>query len=50
MFSVFPQVLELQKQLDELEKRNEELEDEVEMKKAAYANEIAEFEVCEWTD
>ena len=33
-----------------LEKCNEELEDEVEMKKAAYMDEIAELEVCESTD
>ncbi|KAF3838630.1 hypothetical protein F7725_010398 [Dissostichus mawsoni] len=35
---------ELQKELAELEKCNEELEDEVEMKKAAYMDEIAELE------
>ncbi|XP_059202588.1 neurofilament medium polypeptide [Centropristis striata] len=34
---------ELQKELAELEKYNEELEDEVEMKKAAYMDEIAEL-------
>ncbi|XP_044060897.1 type III intermediate filament [Siniperca chuatsi] len=37
-------VSELQKELAELEKCNEELEDEVEMKKAAYMDEIAELE------
>lgn len=29
---------------------NEELEDEAEMKAAAYTDEIAELEVCEGTD
>ncbi|TKS72181.1 Vimentin [Collichthys lucidus] len=38
-------ISELQKELAELEKWNEELEDEVEMKKAAYMDEIAELEV-----
>ncbi|KAI4818949.1 hypothetical protein KUCAC02_004236 [Chaenocephalus aceratus] len=37
-------IAELQKELAELEKCNEELEDEVEMKKAAYMDEIAELE------
>ncbi|KAG8003902.1 Peripherin, partial [Nibea albiflora] len=37
-------ISELQKELAELEKLNEELEDEVEMKKAAYMDEIAELE------
>ncbi|XP_076595706.1 vimentin [Chaetodon auriga] len=37
-------ISELQKELAELEKCNEELEDEVEMKKAAYIDEIAELE------
>ncbi|XP_035525468.1 low molecular weight neuronal intermediate filament [Morone saxatilis] len=37
-------ISELQKELAELEKCNEELEDEVEMKKAAYVDEIAELE------
>lgn len=37
-------ISELQKELAELEKCNEELEDEVEMKKAAYMDEIAELE------
>lgn len=45
MPSVFPQISELQTELTELEKCNEELEDEVEMKKAAYMDEIAELEV-----
>ncbi|KAI3351598.1 hypothetical protein L3Q82_020436 [Scortum barcoo] len=35
---------ELQKELAELEKYNEELEDDIEMKKAAYMDEIAELE------
>nr|XP_040029428.1 desmin [Gasterosteus aculeatus aculeatus] len=39
-------ISELQKALAELERRNEELEDEVEMKAAAYADELAELE---WT-
>ncbi|CAK6964703.1 vimentin [Scomber scombrus] len=37
-------ISELQKELSELEKCNEELEDEVEMKKAAYMEEIADLE------
>ncbi|XP_074505507.1 vimentin [Sebastes fasciatus] len=37
-------ISELQKELAELEKCNEELEDEVEMKPAAYMDEIAELE------
>ncbi|XP_063342048.1 desmin [Pelmatolapia mariae] len=37
-------ISELQKELAELEKHNEELEDEVEMKKAAYRDEIADLE------
>ncbi|XP_026001549.1 peripherin [Astatotilapia calliptera] len=37
-------ISELQKELAELEKHNEELEDEVEMKKAAYMDEIADLE------
>ncbi|XP_030595590.1 desmin [Archocentrus centrarchus] len=37
-------ISELLKELDELEKHNEELEDEVEMKKAAYRDEIADLE------
>ncbi|GLD45911.1 peripherin-like protein, partial [Lates japonicus] len=37
-------ISELQKELAELEKCNEELEDEIEMKKAAYMDEIAELE------
>ncbi|XP_047440584.1 desmin [Mugil cephalus] len=37
-------ISELEKELAELEKCNEELEDEVEMKKAAYMDEIAELE------
>ncbi|XP_022070250.1 LOW QUALITY PROTEIN: desmin [Acanthochromis polyacanthus] len=37
-------ISELQKELAELEKSNEELEDEAEMKKAAYIDEIAELE------
>ncbi|XP_030000637.1 peripherin [Sphaeramia orbicularis] len=37
-------ISELNKELAELEKCNEELEDEVEMKKAAYLEEIAELE------
>ncbi|XP_029918131.1 desmin [Myripristis murdjan] len=37
-------IAELQKELAELEKCNEELEDEIEMKKAAYMDEIAELE------
>ncbi|XP_033994244.1 type III intermediate filament [Trematomus bernacchii] len=37
-------IAELQKELAVLEKCNEELEDEVEMKKAAYMDEIAELE------
>ncbi|XP_070769944.1 alpha-internexin [Enoplosus armatus] len=37
-------ISELQKELAELEKCNEELEDEVEMKKAAHTDEIAELE------
>ena len=41
---------ELEKELAELEKCNEELEDEVEMKTAAYMDEIAELEVWESTD
>lgn len=45
MLSVFLQISELQKALAELERRNEELEDEVEMKAAAYADELAELEV-----
>ncbi len=48
--SVFLQISELQEELAELEKCNEELEDEVEMKKAAYMDEIAELEVWEWTN
>uniref|UniRef100_A0A3B4TQH6 Peripherin-like n=1 Tax=Seriola dumerili TaxID=41447 RepID=A0A3B4TQH6_SERDU len=36
--------LQLEKELAELEKCNEELEDEIEMKKAAYMDEIAELE------
>ncbi|KAM9377007.1 glial fibrillary acidic protein [Pholidichthys leucotaenia] len=36
-------ISKLQKELAELEKRNEELEDEVEMKNAAHVDEIAEF-------
>lgn len=43
--SLFLQISELQKELAELETRNEELEDEVEIKKAAYMDEIAELEV-----
>ncbi|TMS17830.1 Vimentin [Larimichthys crocea] len=42
---IMTQISELQKELAELEKLNEELEDEVEMKKAAYMDEIAELEV-----
>ncbi|XP_023253787.1 peripherin-like [Seriola lalandi dorsalis] len=38
------QISELEKELAELEKCNEELEDEIEMKKAAYMDEIAELE------
>ena len=45
MPSVFLQISELQKELSELEKYNEELEDEVEMKKAMYMEDIAELEV-----
>ncbi|KAM9356955.1 vimentin [Symphorus nematophorus] len=37
-------ISELEKELAELEKCNEELEDEVEMKKAAYMDEIADLE------
>lgn len=50
VLSVFLQISELQKELSELEKCNEELEDEVEMKKAAYVEEIADLEVWMWTD
>lgn len=50
ILSLFLQISELQKALAELERRNEELEDEVEMKAAAYADELAELEVWEWTD
>ncbi|XP_041845666.1 desmin [Melanotaenia boesemani] len=39
-------ISELQKEIAELEKCNEELEDEVEMKKTAYVDEVAELE---WT-
>lgn len=45
MSSVCLQISELQKELAELDKCNEELEDEVEMKEAAYMDEIAELEV-----
>ncbi|KAG7224760.1 hypothetical protein INR49_013472, partial [Caranx melampygus] len=38
------QISELEKELAELERCNEELEDEIEMKKAAYMDEIAELE------
>lgn len=44
-FSLLLKISELQKELAELEKHNEELEDEVEMKKAAYMDEIADLEV-----
>lgn len=44
-FSLFLKISELQKELAELEKHNEELEDEVEMKKAEYMDEIADLEV-----
>lgn len=44
-FSLFLKISELQKELAELEKHNEELEDEVEMKNLAYTDEIADLEV-----
>lgn len=44
-FSLFLKISELQKELAELEKHNEELEDEVEMKNLAYMDEIADLEV-----
>lgn len=47
---VFLQISELQKELVELEKCHEELEDEVEMKQAAYTDETAELEVWEQSD
>lgn len=48
--SLFLQISELQKELAELENRNEELEDEVEIKRAAYMDEVAELEVWDWSD
>lgn len=45
MIPVCLQIAELQKELAELERQNEELEDEIEARKEAYLQEIEDLEV-----